>query len=494
MNRKTAKVVAFILIIAMVITSFSIIAFVPGMIGFGGPTVVYGASKEDSQLNKDLEDLGNYLKIIQENYKDKVPMETLIKGAYRGAMESLEDPFSVYYDNPSQAESFQSSISGTYWGIGISGQGESNGEIRLTDVKKGGPAQRAGIKIGDVITSVDGVPSKGKNIEEVFSAIRGKSGTPVTVTIKRAGSGDLSFSMIREEIKSQSVYGEILDEKDKAQGKIGYIEIASFDDDGSVEFKQVYKDILSQGATSIIIDLRDNGGGLVDTALNIANQLTENKLLLMNLSKQGTVVRTVTSDGTGSSKLPLVVLVNHGTASASEILVASLQDNKLATIVGEKTYGKGIAQNVVELANGTSFKLSFYYFSRPNGSPIHQVGITPDHIVKDLKLEGREALAKEYSHLAPMSENKKPVFGETGLNVYGAQERLVLLGYKLGTTGYFDEAMKTAVADFQKSQGLYPYGVLDFTTMKKLDAQALAYVSGKEEKDYQLEKAISLLR
>ncbi|NLY70962.1 MAG: peptidase S41, partial [Clostridiales bacterium] len=196
----------------------------------------------------------------------------------------------------------------------------------------------------------------------------------------------------------------------------------------------------------------------------------------------------------GDLGIPVVLLVNKGTASASEILAAALKESGVATLVGTKTFGKGVAQKIVYLNNGSSYKLSMYYFLTPNKNRIDKVGITPDYIVENYKGIDTEALLAQYSTFAKMNEKTKPKLGDVGLNVYGAQQRLSLLGYEVPISGTMDEKTTEAVKAFQKSQGLYEYGVLDYATMNALDQTAYEYSIGADiERDLQLDKAVELL-
>lgn len=197
-------------------------------------------------------------------------------------------------------------------------------------------------------------------------------------------------------------------------------------------------------------------------------------------------------------RFPVIVLVNGGSASASEILAAALKDSGRAKLVGTQTYGKGVAQQIVSVAGESKMKLSTYYFLGPNKGSINKTGITPDYIVSNyetIDADKPSELYDKYKGFAPMIEKTKPKLGDTGLNVFGAQQRLSLLGYKLNITGVMDTDTVTAVKSLQKVKGLSPYGVLDYSTMGTLDKAALEYVSGvSTQKDLQLKKAVELLK
>ena len=190
---------------------------------------------------------------------------------------------------------------------------------------------------------------------------------------------------------------------------------------------------------------------------------------------------------------PIVLLVNGGTASASEILTAALHDNGKATVVGTTTYGKGIAQRMAYIDDEKAVKLSVYYFLTPKKNTIHEVGITPDYIISNTTVTDSDTNKAVYDAFAPMVESVKPAAGDTGLNVYGAQQRLALLGYDVKLTAAMDADTIAAIKLFQKQNGMYVYGILDFTTRDKLDEAARSYAAGAAATDLQLEKAMELL-
>lgn len=489
--RKMAKVIAIIIVVALVITSFSFIGLLPGAVGEMGAagSAVYAAESEQitsqAQLEKELSYLTEFIKNIQENYKDKVSYDQLVNGAFNGVMDSLDDPYSVYYSTQEEEENFVQSVEGEFGGIGVSVE-NADGKCRVVAPIPGTPADKAGVRTGDIIIKVDGVSTEGKSLTEVVSLMKGELGTKVTITVDRSGQ-TLDFTMTRETIRSVSVYSELM------ENGVGYIQITQFDSDSHKEFLQARLKLAKEGAKSLIIDVRNNPGGVVGAATDIANQLmTEGPI--MYFEQQGKIVETVSATGQADTKTPVVLLVNGGSASASEILAGALKDSKRATLVGTTTYGKGVAQQVITMNNGAGIKLSKYYFLTPNKMKLDHVGITPDVVVQNYKGEDQDALYEKYTGFAPMSEKVKPQAGETGLNVYGAQQRLAFLGYKVTVNGTMDEATVTAVKSFQSSQGYKPYGTLDYSTMTALDKAAQSHVLGTDNtKDVQLEKAVELL-
>ena len=453
------------------------------MFGMEG-AVVYGAEVQ-GEMNKDAEDLEQFIQYIQDNYKDEITYEKLVNGAYAGVIDSLGDPYSVYYESKAQSDEFMESVSGEFSGVGVSVE-NYNGQCRVVAPVSGTPAEKAGVLSGDIIIKVDETDITSKTLGEAVALMRGEAGTKVSITVDRAGQ-TLTFQMVREAIKNISVNFEML------KDNIGYIQITSFDNDTHVEFKIARISLVNKGAKAFIIDLRNNPGGLINPAADIANQLMDQGPIT-HFAQKGTIVETLSADGSAATKLPIMLLVNQGSASASEILAGAFQDSKTATLVGTTTYGKGVAQQISTLANGATMKLSMYYFLTPNKNKIDHLGIKPDYTIEN-NTKINEELSQEYINFAPMNEKVKPKAGSIGLNVFGAQQRLDMLGYDVEITGTMDQNTVVAVNKFQKEQGLFAYGTLDYATMSTLEKASVAYITGsKAGEDLQLAKAISLLQ
>ncbi|MDR2770936.1 MAG: S41 family peptidase [Clostridiales Family XIII bacterium] len=481
-TKRIARIIAIITIAAMVITS---VTFLGSMYWSYGAS----ASAEDAAyLDARLELLKAYIQTIEDEYKDKVDYKTLLDGAYAGVIDSLDDPYSVYYAEQGAGDDFVSDVLGTFSGVGLSLEEYDDG-IRVVAAIPETPAGKAGVMTGDVIKSVDGVSVQGKSMSEVILLIRGEAGTRVNIVFDRAGR-ELSYTLVREQIHMASVDGELLD------GGIGYIRILSFDDDSDAEFIRIKDELVKAGATSLILDVRNNPGGLVETVVNVAEQLMPEGAITYFRHK-GNLVAVQRASGKHPAKMPVVLLINGGSASASEILAGALQDSGVAKLVGTTTYGKGVGQTMFSLADGASLKLSTFYFETPAKHPVDRAGIRPDYYVPmPLPAEAVAEIAEQYAAFAPMSEKLKPRLGDIGLNVFGAQQRLSLLGYEVTVTGEMDAATEAAVKRFQSSAGLSPYGVLDYGTMAYLDEACAKYAAGIDPsgEDPQLAKAIELLR
>jgi len=309
---------------------------------------------------------------IDEYYYKPVTTDELELGMLRGLFMGLEDPYS-YYMTAEEYESVIISLTGEYSGVGITLSPNENGFIEVIAPTEDTPAYEAGIKRGDVILAVDGVQYAGSEIDVAAAAIRGPAGTRVTLIILRDGQ-EIEFTMRREKILSKTVRWEWLEDQ------IGYIRILSFEESTATDFKEALQTLERGNAAGFILDLRDNPGGLVDVCIDVAD-------LLMD---QGTVVYSQDKDENreyfyvkdGKTELPFVVLVNEGSASSAEILSAGIQDNEVAPIVGTRTYGKGVIQQLDQLMDGSAVNLTILQYFSAKGNVIHGVGILPDEVVE----------------------------------------------------------------------------------------------------------------
>jgi carboxyl-terminal processing protease len=477
MKQRTVRAIAIIIAIAMVLTSLAFVLFIPS---------VYGATAQDTaKMEKRIKSLEEYLLFIEQNYKDQVSLDDLVNGAFAGALSSLNDPYSVYFEETEGAGQFQDQVNNNYEGVGVTIQ-KSGNQCLVTDIHTGGPAAKAGIKSGDVLTFIDGKSLANKSLEDIAMLLRGPAGTAVKITVLRDGAS-YDITVTREKIQNQAVTYQLMGED------IGYIKISSFDSDSDQEFNQARIALVNQGAEKLILDLRGNGGGLINGAMRVADYFVEEGVLT-HFYRQGKQVETHMATKGIVAPLPSVILVDHNSASATELLAAAVKDHKAAPLVGNATYGKGIAQMVGTLPYEGSFKLSIFYFLSPNKNDIHGKGVQPDYVVENFVARDLVKAKASYEGFVPMKEQVKPSAGMTGLNVYGAQQRLQLLGYPIKLTAVMDPETVKAVTDFQRSIGLWPYGVLDYTTMIQLDTQSYNYSHGVVTQDHQLNKALEILK
>ncbi len=487
--RKIAKIIAVLTAIAMIVTSFSFMLFA------AAPTVVYAetsgsSAAQEAYVDAELEFMKELMEDIRYNYKDEITYEQMVDGAFKGIFDSL-DPHSVYYSTNEEKEDFVNSVDGRFSGIGVS-LDSSSGQCVVIAPIAGTPADRAGILPGDIVVDIDGTDVTSFQSDKIVSMLRGEAGTEVTVGVRRSGhSGIIKFVLVREVIVLSSVSGKMLEDG------IGYIKIDSFDSDTDREFTAEKLKLIKQGMKRLVIDLRNNPGGYIGVAADIANQLMPAGPIV-HFEQQGDIKDSIEASGAGITYLSVAVLINEGSASSSEILAGALQDSGAAVLVGTQSYGKGTAQRVVSLKNGASMKLSEYYFLTPDKNVIDKIGLTPDYVVENATGGDEElkAMIEETENFAPMPEPDKPKAGDMGLNVFGAQQRLEFLGYEVQVTGTMDTGTVSAVRLFQKGSGLYAYGVLDVTTRGAL-VKAVAERIGdaaRSDADLQLEKAIEVVK
>ena len=303
---------------------------------------------------------------------------------YTGYVYSLQDPYSTYY-TAEEYESVQESSNGEYCGIGVQvSQNVNTGIITVIRVFKDSPADKAGMRPGDVITGVGDVDAAGMDLSILVSDhIKGEEGTEVTVTVFRESIEDsLDLTMTREIVENPTVEYDLLEDN------VGYISISAFEEVTGDQFKTAADSLLGKGAKSLIIDLRNNGGGVVTASTDIADYLLPDGKTIVSFKGKGIDDSVYTSDDGHEVDVPIILLVNGESASASEVLTGALKDNDWATIVGEKTFGKGIAQGIFNLPDGSGLKLTTAYYYTPSGECIHKLGIEPDVTValdEDLK-------------------------------------------------------------------------------------------------------------
>ncbi len=306
---------------------------------------------------------------------DKLDRQQMVYGAVRGMLATLDDPATLFLD-PVSGEIADADLRGSFDGIGVQVDVRDN---RLTVVAplEGSPGEKAGIKPGDIILAVDGEPVEGMTLQEAVTRIRGPRGTTVTLTIGREGESELlTFAVQRDEIKIESVRFEMLD------GGVGYLRINSFGSETGAETKAALTELLKQNPRGLVLDLRSNPGGYVTAAIDVASEFVESGVVFYQQPARGEREEIRTHGGGLATTLPVVVLVDGGSASASEIVAAALRDNGRASLVGVKTFGKGTVQTVHELSDRSSMRVTIAQWLTPSGVPLHGNGLVPDQIVE----------------------------------------------------------------------------------------------------------------
>lgn len=341
----------------------------------------YLSQMDDKDLAATLK-LFRMTQMIKREYVSDVSTETLMSGAIKGTINSLDDPYSVYMD-PKMYKDLMIETKGSFGGVGII-LGSKDNILTVVAPIEGTPSERAGILSGDRIIKIDNKDTKGLAVDEAVNLIRGPEGSSVVLTIERTGEVSKDYPLVRSNIQLKSVHGKML------ENGIGYIRLSMFNEHTGEDLSSKLEDLEGQGMKGIILDLRNNPGGLLGESIKVANHFVP----------QGPIVSVEGRDGKKKTsfstlqkvKYPLVVLVNEGSASASEIVSGAVQDTEAGTLVGTKTFGKGSVQTVLSLDESSAVKVTIAKYLTPKGRSIHGVGIYPDIIVEmpEYKENGRD--------------------------------------------------------------------------------------------------------
>jgi len=340
-----------------------------------------GAILDEEAVNK-INELAAYAQIY---YYDDMELAELRDGMFEGLIDGLGDKYSVYY-NEEEYKELQLSTTGQYYGIGAGlTQDLDTMVVSITKVYKGTPSEAAGLKNDDIIISVDGVDGTSMEVSELVKLIRGEAGTTVHLEIYRPGTDEyLDFDVERADITLPSVDYELLD------NGIGYLLIDAFETDTAHQFELAVEEMTAQGMQALILDVRYNPGGMINSVVDIADAILPEGLVVYVEDKAGNR-QDFTSDGENYLDIPIVVLINEDSASASEILAGAIKDYEYGTLIGTTTFGKGIVQTIFPLREGDALKLTTAKYFTPNGNYIHKVGIEPD-------------IELEYEYLDPEGE------------------------------------------------------------------------------------------
>ena len=405
----------------------------------------------DTLTNDDLAKLELVYDTLVSGYVDKnINKDDIINGALKGMAEATGDPYTNYLVNDETA-AIDETMTGSFGGIGAELRSENN-RVIISNTREGTPAQKIGLQENDAILKVDGEDMEGKSISYVVSKVRGEVGTDVTLTIQR-GTQELEVKITRAKIAIETVKGTV----DSTDATIGHVQINSFAKNTAKEVEKAVTDLREKGVKKFIFDVRYNPGGLLDQAIMIANMFVEEGKTILNVeNRDGQIKSYKASKDYGTFKItePYVLLVNEGSASASEILAAALKESADAQLIGKKTYGKGTVQSVIEVGENAELKYTIAKWLTPTKTWIHKTGIEPTE----------EVSMPDYYNITIIDTREVVKEGAVSDNVKTIETILKGLGYDVTADGYFDSKTTEAVKEFQKSKGLSETGEVDEKT------------------------------
>lgn len=416
--------------------------------------------------------------IIENRFLTGIDRNEVVDGAIQGMLDVLDDPYSVYMDKVKSVE-FDQQVGAFFTGIGAEVSLEDGYVIVVAPIK-GSPAEKAGIRPRDLILSVNGEQLKGLSLNEAVMKIRGPKGTQARLEILREGYKEpIELILVRDEIDLETVFSEMLEDG------IGKIEIRQFSEHTVDSFKEQLADLREQNLQALIIDVRNNPGGYLHGVVDILNELVPEGKVLLQSEMRGAPREKVLSEGPGLD-VPIVVLINGGSASASEILAAAVKESAGGKLVGETTYGKGTIQTQYDrhFPDGSLLKLTTGKWLTPRGNWLDREGLKPDV----------EVALPEFFHVAPLNRERTWKFNDLGEDVKNMQIMLDAVGFDPGRRdGYFSEETAAALQQFQESAELPATGELDAETMEMLEREVIELMV-KPENDLQLQTAIRAAR
>lgn len=368
-NGKFQKKGLLLLVIVLLVVSNAATFLFSNMINIalGDKVILRAGDADNAQFIQKFLHLKNQ---IESNYYQEVDEQVLLDGALKGLFEAVGDPYTTYYDQK-QFQGYLEQMENTYVGIGVVVSMDEDDLVTVVSPINGSPGQKAGILPGDKILKVDGVDIAGWTLEEVVAKIKGEEGTEVTLTLlKKVDGTTTDKTLVREEIVVESVSSQVID-------GIGYLSISQFEPYTTDEFEKQLEALLEQNVSGIVFDLRDNPGGMLDVVVDILDRIMGESIIVYTQDRQGNQEFERSTDQE-KVELPMAVLINEGSASASEIFAGALQDTGEAVIVGTTSFGKGIVQRMSDMNDGTGYKITVSEYFTPNGRNIHGIGIEPD--------------------------------------------------------------------------------------------------------------------
>lgn len=440
-----------------------------------------GEGRYDTSIISDhLEKVAQVYQLIQEAYVENVESEQLIQGAIQGMIGTLKDPYSVYMDKET-AEQFNENLDSSFEGIGAQVTID-NGKLVIVAPIKNTPAEKAGLKPRDQIIKIDGESLEGLDLYEATTKIRGEKGTVVTLEIMRPGAGkSFQVELTREEVPILTVFSDIKESNGK---KIGYLEITSFSEGTAQDFRNELLKLEEEKIEGLIIDVRGNPGGMLQSVEDILQQLVTDKKPYVQIEERNGNKNPYFSNLKQRKPYPITVLIDEGSASASEILAGALKEVEGYHLVGVRTFGKGTVQQAIPLEDGSNVKLTMFKWLTPDGNWIHEKGIEPTIEVKQ----------PEYFYAHSLNVAKELVRDMNSEEVKIAQQLLSGLGYGTKRTdGYFDGQTERAVKAFQSVEKIPVTGKIDRKTAARLEEAVMKQIED-ERNDLQLQVSLKTLK
>lgn len=434
-------------------------------------------AQDEQDLPKDMNKIGEALKLIKGNYLEGAEDQQLVEGAINGMLETLDDPYSTYMDVDMMKE-FDEQIESSFEGIGAE-VSMVNDVVTIMSPIKDSPAEKAGLRANDQVLSVDGENLDGLDLNEAVAKIRGEKGSKVVLKIQRSGSEPFDVELTRDEIPVETVYNDIKTIDGK---KTGVLEVTNFSEHTAEEFEEQLDQLEKDGIEGLVIDVRGNPGGLLDVVEDMLSLFIPKDMPYLQIEDQDGEKTPYYSDLDKKKDYPIDVVVDEGSASASEILAVAMKEAGY-DIVGDTSFGKGTVQQALPLGDGSTIKLTFFKWLSPKGDWINEKGVEPTIDVAQ----------PDYYYTNPIEIDKPLTYDHTDKKIANVQTMLTGLGYDTGRTdGYFNKETETAVKQFQKKNDAKSTGEIDEDTAGMIEAEIMERIrDGKEDK--QLEKALDEL-
>lgn len=447
----------------------------------GGTTVqekTLSSGKGQSETEH-LEKMNQAYDLILNRYVEKISQDKLTEGAITGMLSVLKDPYSVYMDKET-AQQFTQTLESSFEGIGAE-VGMEDGRMVIVSPFKNSPAEKAGLRPNDQILTVNGESVQGLDLSKATLKIRGKRGTTVTLEIARSGLKEpIKVTVKRDKIPLETVHAVMKKENGE---KIGYVQITSFSENTSLDFKKQLKSLEDERIHGLLIDVRGNPGGLLSSVEEILKEFVTRDKPLVQIERRNGEKDRFYSNLVQKKAYPVAILIDKGSASASEILAASLKEAEDYPLIGQTTFGKGTVQQAVPMGDGSNIKLTLFKWLTPDGNWIHKQGIQPTVSVKQPDIFQSQPLQISRPLRQDMNNEQ----------VKNAQQILKGLGFVPGRTdGYFSPNTARSVKAFQQYVHLQPTGEIDEITARKLEEMAIKEMRS-EKNDLQLQTALQLL-